>query len=94
MSEISPFTLISIDQVSKHIAQLHQNVCRHKGRVEIHDGQGVCVLISKEELQSLEQALEILSNTSDVRKMAHTIAALTHAVAQGPLMEPAETGRN
>jgi PHD/YefM family antitoxin component YafN of YafNO toxin-antitoxin module len=85
MPDGSLFTLLSIDQVQTRLSQLHQKVCRDKGRVEIKDSQGTCVLISKEELETLEQALEILSNTSDVQKMARTIAVLTHSVAQGPL---------
>jgi PHD/YefM family antitoxin component YafN of YafNO toxin-antitoxin module len=82
---------MSIDQVQTRLTQLHQKVCRDKGRVEIKDGQGTCVLISKEELESLEQALEILSNTSDVQKMARTIALVTHAAAQGPLVATADS---
>lgn len=94
MPEDSRFSFITIDQVPSRFLELHKGVCSEKGRVEIHDGKGVCVLISKVELDALEQALEILSNTSDVQKMARTIAALTHAVAQGPLVAPAETVRN
>ncbi|MDB5322612.1 MAG: hypothetical protein JWN40_4243 [Phycisphaerales bacterium] len=85
MPDESSFTFISIDQVQDRFSQLHQNVCRARGRVEIRDGQGTCVLISKEELESLEKALEILSNTSDVRNMARRISCLTHAAAEGPL---------
>ena len=93
--EDSRFSSMSIDQVQIRFAQVHEEVCREKGRVEIRDGAGKgCVLISKEELDTLEEALEILSNTSNVQKMAKTIAALTHAVAQGPLVAPAETSRN
>jgi hypothetical protein len=94
MPEESTFTFMSIDQVQSQFTKLHQNICKHKGRVEIHDGESVCVLISKVELETLEQAIEILSNTSDVQKMARTIAAMTHAVAQGPLMAPAELKAN
>lgn len=86
MSDGSGFKFMSIDQVLSRFAEVHQGVCRERGRVEIHHEDGVCVLISKTELETLELALEILSNTSDVQKMARTIAALTHAVAQGPLM--------
>ena len=85
------FTAMSIDQVQLQLTQIHKQVCRAKGRVEIRDGDNCCVLISKEELDSLEQALEILSNTSQVQKIARTIAALTHTVAQGPLVA---TGRS
>jgi hypothetical protein len=77
---------MSIDQVNdKGFAKLHERVCCDKGRVEIHDGDRTCVLISKEELDTLEGALEILANTADVQKMAKTIAALTHTVAKTPL---------
>ena len=86
MSEGFEFSSMSIDQVQLQLSQLHKQICRAKGRVEIQDGDNCCVLISKEELESLEQALEILSNTAQVQKMARTIAALTHTVAQGPLI--------
>ena len=80
------FTSMSIDQVQLQLSQIHKQVCRAKRRVEIQDGDSCCVLISKEELDALEEALEILSNTSQVQKIARTIAALTHTVAQGPLV--------
>jgi hypothetical protein len=86
MSEGTGFSSMSIDQVQLQLSQLHGQICRAKGRVEIQDGENCCVLISKEELDALEQALEILSNTAQVQKIARTIAALTHAVAQGPLV--------
>ena len=86
MSEDDSFSFISIDQVQDRFNQLHQNVCRARGRVEIKDGSSTCVLISKEELESLEQALEILSNTADVRKIAHAVSELSHAAAEGPLV--------
>jgi PHD/YefM family antitoxin component YafN of YafNO toxin-antitoxin module len=77
---------MSIEQVQLQLNQLFKQICRAKGRVEIQDGDSCCVLISKEELDALEQALEILSNTAQVQKIARTIAALTHTVAQGPLV--------
>jgi len=86
MSEGSGFTSMSIDQVQLQLSQLHKQVCRAKGRVEIHDGDNCCVLISKEELDALEQALEILSNTAQVQQIARTVAALTYTAAQGPLV--------
>jgi hypothetical protein len=84
--ESSPFTLMSIDQFQTRLSELHGHVCRGKGRIEIRDGEGACVLISKEELDTLEEALEILSQTSDVQKMERTIAGLTQAVSKGPLI--------
>jgi hypothetical protein len=83
------FSLMSIDQATKGFAEIHQRVCCEKGRIEIHNGDHTCVLISKEELDTLEGALEILANTADVQKMAKTIAALTHTVAKTPLARAA-----
>ena len=91
--ESSPFTFMSIDQFQSRLSELHGHVCRGKGRVEIRDGQSTCVLISKEELETLEEALEILSQTSDVQKMERTIAGLTQAVSKGPLVTVTTTRR-
>jgi PHD/YefM family antitoxin component YafN of YafNO toxin-antitoxin module len=88
-SEGSPFRTVTLEQADGRLGQILSRVCREKGRVEIRDGEHACVLISKEELQTLEEALEILSNTSDVKKIAQTIAAITHTVAQGPLVATA-----
>jgi PHD/YefM family antitoxin component YafN of YafNO toxin-antitoxin module len=93
-SEGSSFRTVSLAQTEGgRLKQILQQVCREKGRVEIRDGEHACVLISKEELETLEEALEILSNAPDVRKIAQTIAAITHTVAQGPLVAaaPVET---
>ncbi len=80
--ESSPFTFMSIDQFQSRLSELHGHVCRGKGRVEIRDGQSTCVLISKEELETLEEA-----------KMERTIAGLTQAVSKGPLVTVTTTRR-
>ena len=80
------FDSLTLLKAEGRLGQLLQRVCREKGRIEIRDGEHCCVLISKDELETLEDALEILSNTSDVKHIARTIAAITHTVAQGPLV--------
>jgi len=80
----SKFAFMTLDQFQAGLNDLHAKVCCDKGRVEIRDGDNVCVLISKDELDALEQALEILSNTSDVQTMARTIASLTRTAAAQP----------
>jgi hypothetical protein len=85
MSDDSSFGFMTIDQVQSGFRRLHGQICRNRGRIEIRHEQGTCVLISKEELETLEHALEILSNTSDVRKMAQIIEALSTTAARGPL---------
>jgi PHD/YefM family antitoxin component YafN of YafNO toxin-antitoxin module len=73
-----------VSLIASNLAHLHEFVTRTKGRVEITrpGSDQRCVLISQEELQSLERALEILSDTNDVRDMCGQIAQL--AAATGP----------
>ena len=65
------------------LGQLHEYVTGSYARLEItrQGSNERCVLISKQELDALERALEIFSNTEDVRhiteKMAYLIAAAT-----------------
>ena len=73
-----------VSLIASNLAQLHEYVARAKSRVEITrpGSDERCVLISQEELQSLERALEILSDTDYVRDMCGQIAQL--AAATGP----------
>ena len=66
------------------LKQLHEFVTRTKARIEITraGSDERCVLISAEELASFERALEILSNTDDVRDIRMQIAQL--AARTGP----------
>jgi PHD/YefM family antitoxin component YafN of YafNO toxin-antitoxin module len=85
---------MSIEEVQARFGELHQAVCRDTGRVEVHNGEHCCVLISKAELESLEQALEILSNTSDVQKIARTIAAMGSSAGKAPVLAAGRFGAN
>ena len=73
-----------VSLIASNLTTLHEYVARTKGRVEITraGSDERCVLISQEELQCLERALEILSDTDDVRDMCGQIAQL--AAATGP----------
>ena len=73
-----------VSLIASNLAQLHEFVTRTKGRIEMTrpGSDERCVLISQEELQSLERALEILSNTDNVRDIQLQIAQL--AAATGP----------
>jgi len=52
------------------LARLHDRVVQFNGRVELTALDGsMSVLVSKNELQAIEQALDILSDTKDVRAM-------------------------
>jgi hypothetical protein len=68
--------------VAQSLAELHEYVTRHNGRVEITrpGTDDRCVLLSKAELDALERALEILSDTDGVREIGQKIEQLAAAV--------------
>ena len=70
------FATLELLQFRRALARYHAEVARGFGRIEIihPDHPDVCVLISKAELESLEQALEILSATADYQSMCQQIA--------------------
>ena len=79
------FESYDVAHVSRSLEQLHADVAQFRGRVEI-TRQGCddcCVLISKAELESLERALAILSDTDGVKAIAGHIAQLA-AVCETP----------
>jgi PHD/YefM family antitoxin component YafN of YafNO toxin-antitoxin module len=71
--------------VSRSLEMLHDEVVRFKGRIEITrpGSSDRCVLISKAELDSLERALAILSDTDEVKAMSGVIAQLA-ATCEAP----------
>ena len=75
-----------VSLIASNLAHLHEFVSRTKGRIEITrpGSDERCVLMSQEELQCLERALEILSDTDDVRNMCGQIAQL--AAQTGPVV--------
>ena len=76
------FQVLDIRTAGGSLEHLHAHVVRCSGRIEIHCASGhVCVLISKAELESLEQAIEILSQSSDYKKMCDEISEVATATA-------------
>lgn len=76
-TDISAFQSLDLTQAKNELHQLHECVVRHHRRIEITAGaHGASVLISKAELDSLERALEILSETEDVRTLCQKLSAL------------------
>jgi len=66
---------------AESLTQLHEYVAGSNARIEItrQGSNERCVLISKQELDALERALNILSNTEDVRHISEKIAQLIAA---------------
>lgn len=79
------FHTLNLTQFLRSVEDLHRQVAKGHGRVEItRDGcDDVCVLISKSELEALERALEILSDTSDFRAMCKRVASTVAASLDG-----------
>ena len=80
------FETYDCGHVGRSLEKLHEEVVRFKGRIEItrNGCDDCCVLISKAELESLEQALAILSDTDGVRAMSGQIAQLAATVGGAP----------
>jgi len=70
----------------RELAHLYEQVTQGKQRIEIADGDSrdTCVIISRQELESLERALEILSDTDGVRELSAALAQAA-AAAERPL---------
>jgi hypothetical protein len=80
------FETYDCGHVGRSLEKLHEEVVRFKGRIEVtrNGCDDCCVLISKAELDSLEQALAILSDTDGVRAMSGQIAQLAASVGAAP----------
>jgi hypothetical protein len=69
------FRTLDLELLKQALTHIHEQVHGRHGRIEVtRDGcDDVCVLISKAELQSFEQALEILSATDTFKSMCDHI---------------------
>jgi PHD/YefM family antitoxin component YafN of YafNO toxin-antitoxin module len=80
---------MKVSQFKSSFDELHQLVAAGHGRVEItrDDCDHACVLISKTELESLERALEILSETDDYQAMSQTLSSVA-SECNSPAAQP------
>ncbi|HSU69244.1 MAG TPA: hypothetical protein VLJ39_20330 [Tepidisphaeraceae bacterium] len=85
------FHTLSLAQFLGLVDELHTRVSNGHGRIEItRDGcDDVCILISKAELESLERALEILSETPDFRTMCESLSAVVATSLEEPAPQSA-----
>jgi PHD/YefM family antitoxin component YafN of YafNO toxin-antitoxin module len=81
------FHTLSLAQFLGIVDDLHTRVANGHGRVEItrDDCDDVCILISKAELESLERALEILSETPDFQRMCESVMSVV--ASAGPVTQ-------
>jgi PHD/YefM family antitoxin component YafN of YafNO toxin-antitoxin module len=64
------FTSLDASKLHSNLLEILCRIASEKGRVEITDCDGgTCVLLSKDELDGLEEAIEILSQTPAAHDM-------------------------
>ena len=77
------FETMSVQEVRENLDDLLRMVVKGKQRVEIVDGSNEhCVILSKAELDSLEKALGILSDTAEFRDICNSMSQLAAATSQ------------
>jgi hypothetical protein len=93
------FQSLDVNRFHRALADLHRVVGTAKGRVEISceggndNSDGVCVLISKAELESLERALAIFAETVEFEHMSKQIAEIVAAADGAPSVGEARNER-
>jgi PHD/YefM family antitoxin component YafN of YafNO toxin-antitoxin module len=72
------FPVLDVSKAQDELPHLARQVASGKGRVELvdHQGAGDCVLISKAELESLEHAIELLSDADHVRLLTARLSSM------------------
>jgi PHD/YefM family antitoxin component YafN of YafNO toxin-antitoxin module len=83
-SQDSHLCTVDISDGAVDLRQLHEHVLTRNARVQLitRTHTQSCILISKEELDGLEKALEILSGTDDVRDMRDHLARIAAQAAE------------
>ncbi len=76
MSDYPSFPRLTAAELQTDLLNILRKIACDTGRVQImgDDGACDCVLISRAELDALEEALEVLSSTHDVRVLCEHIA--------------------
>jgi PHD/YefM family antitoxin component YafN of YafNO toxin-antitoxin module len=84
------FQTLDVTRFRRALADLHVRVGCGKGRIEVtrRGCEDVCVLISKAELESLERALQIFSDTAAFREMSEQIAQIVASAGPAIPGEP------
>ena len=77
------FESMSVQEVRENLPDLVKLVAKGKQRIEIVDGSGDrCVILCKAELDSLEKAISILSDTTEFHDICHSMNLLAAATNQ------------
>lgn len=93
----SNFQSLDVTRFRRTLLKLHEAVgCGH-GRVEVSRSgcDDVCVLISKGELEALEQALDIFARSAEYKAMCDSVQSVAVACgdcAEGPVSRDSAAG--
>jgi PHD/YefM family antitoxin component YafN of YafNO toxin-antitoxin module len=81
-----PFQTLDLNRFGRGLAKIHETVGSGRGRVEVTqpDCDDACVLISKAELESLERALQLFSETAEFQQCCRLIEQVVAACGVGP----------
>ncbi len=78
--------VMTLQEVREHLADLVRLVAQGRKRINIPTSCGDVVLISKVELEALEQALNILAETPEVKAIAHSLERIAAATVEQPVV--------
>jgi len=81
------FQTLDVSKARNELIALYEQVARSRGRVELTNGENPldnCVIISKRELEGLERALQILSDTPSVQALSDSIEHLCEVCSDEP----------
>jgi hypothetical protein len=66
------------------LLELLTRTARNRGRIELTNCNGeTCVVLSKEELDGLEEALDILANSDHGKALQHSVEQFAYLFAHG-----------
>jgi prevent-host-death family protein len=76
----------SLQEFREHLADLVKLVAQGRKRIEIVTPAGDVVLVSKVEIEALERALSIMSETAEFKAIAHSLHRIAAATAERPVV--------
>lgn len=76
----------SLQELREHLADLVKLVAQGRQRVTVQTPGGDVVLVSKVEIESLERALNIMSETAEFKAIAHSLHRIAAATVEQPVV--------
>lgn len=77
---------MTVSEVRERLADLVRVVSQGHKRVEIATPTGDVLLVSKIEIEALERALNIMSETTEFKAIAHSLHRIAAATVDQPIL--------